>query len=866
MVLDTRWKRFKYSSGNKTLCVLLALVMVVVIVSNSISICKALAIFEDDVFKTHETNYKDSQYFMWNLDSDIERIFGAVGLSDAEKEYYEAEDAYVEEALKAYKAEGEKNRLSSEDVDKYIERLHDVDSIWDEYYGEYYDDYDDRYYLSSYYNIYYGDDHNWYKADFNYESLTTVSVASYNLAFGHSDAKAEEMLRDWFYAHKYREYVSIDAENDYYGSQLSELKNLKYYAENGIIFTNVTENVEQFISEVKSGKGNCFYCEDGKVAVSGIFKENEDMLWPSFQYQDNSNVYISVDTEFGETDRYSIAKDEYENIVSYNVVGGITVTFFALIALIAFAVMSVRLAGHTEEGIKAAKFDGFPTDLHFLLNGFLVLAAGYGTACISYELIQTVYRCVHSGYVYIDEAYFMTGDLIPLAIVALVCVIYLLILEFATSVARNVKAEKPILKKTLFYKFFALIFKLIRLICKLTFKLIKLIFKNGGKGLSKVLKFIFVDVIGGFFKLIGKLFRIFLHLCKTIALKPKRLEKKLVSAAVLLTLVNFISIGIIALLFLYSYEYGEGGAPFGILVFFALIALDAYAVYKAMKYLKTLDDIIDSSAKREPLPYETDALPPSLKTLAESLEATNAELQEAVLKAVKDERTKAELITNVSHDLKTPLTSVINYIDLLQKCDIEDETAKQYMAVIDEKSARLKRLIEDLIEASKVSTGNVTLNKTKLNLCELASQAIVEETSDIEKNNLQIIFEEASNKHIVYADGTKIYRVFENLLSNARKYSAPYTRIYASVYSDDNAGYFEIKNISKDPLNISAEELTERFVRGDKSRSEEGNGLGLSIARELCKLNGGDLIITIDGDLFKATVKLPKENQENKKE
>ena len=853
--MDTRWKRFKYSSGNKTLCVLLALVMVVVIVSNSISICKALAIFEDDVFKTHETNYKDSQYFVLSLDFDIERVFRAVGLSVAQREYQEAEDAYAEKALKAYKAEGEKNRLSPEEIEKYIEMLHDDDSIWDEYYGEYYDDYDDRYYLSSYYNIYYSDDHNWYKADFNYESLTATNVASYNIAFGHSDAKTEGMLRDWFYAHKYREYVSIDAEGDYYGSQLSELKNLKYYAENGIVCTNVTENVEQFISEVKSGKGNCFYCEDGKMTVSGIFKENEDMLWPSFQYQDSSNVYISVDTEFGETDRYSIAKDEYENIVSYNVAGGITVTFFALIALIAFAVMSARLAGHTEDGIKTAKFDGFPTDLHFLLNGFLVLAAGYGTACISYELMQTVYRCVRSGYVYFDYAYFMTGDLIRLAIVALVCVIYLLILEFATSVARNVKAERPIIKRTAVFKIFELIFKLI-----------KLIFKHGGKGTVAVLKFIFVTVIGGFFKMIGKLFRIFLHLCKSIALKPKRLEKKLVSATVLYTLVNFISIGIIALLFLNSYEYGEGGALFGILVFFALIALDAYAVYKAMKYLKTLDDIIDSSAKREPLPYETDALPPSLKTLAESLEATNAELNEAVLKAVKDERTKAELITNVSHDLKTPLTSVINYIDLLQKCDIEDETAKQYMAVIEEKSARLKRLIEDLIEASKVSTGNVTLNKTKLNLCELASQAIVEETSDIEKNNLQIIFEEASNKHIVYADGTKIYRVFENLLSNARKYSAPYTRIYASVYSDDNAGYFEIKNISKDPLNISAEELTERFVRGDKSRSEEGNGLGLSIARELCKLNGGDLIITIDGDLFKATVKLPKENQENKKE
>ncbi len=235
-----------------------------------------------------------------------------------------------------------------------------------------------------------------------------------------------------------------------------------------------------------------------------------------------------------------------------------------------------------------------------------------------------------------------------------------------------------------------------------------------------------------------------------------------------------------------------------------------------------------------------------------------SELQKAVIKAVRDERTKTELITNVSHDLKTPLTSVINYIDLLKQCDISDEKALEYMGVIDEKSIKLKRLIEDLIEASKVSGGNITLNKTKLNLNELATQAIVEEGSELEKRGLKLIFNESEQKVIVTADGTKIYRVLENLLSNACKYSAPDSRVYASVYSDGGYGYFEIKNISGEPLNISAEELTERFVRGDASRNRDGNGLGLSIAKDLCRLNDGELIITIDGDLFKAVVKLPK--------
>ena len=304
----------------------------------------------------------------------------------------------------------------------------------------------------------------------------------------------------------------------------------------------------------------------------------------------------------------------------------------------------------------------------------------------------------------------------------------------------------------------------------------------------------------------------------------------------------------------------------GLFFMIVIFAVDAYCIYKAFKFMRALDKLIDCSAKNEPVDIDTAALPLCLKTLADALDRKNAQLQEAVIKAVKDERTKAELITNVSHDLKTPLTSVINYIDLLKKCEIKDETAVKYMSVIDEKANRLKRLIEDLIEASKVSTGNVVLNKTKINLNELATQAIVEYTDDFEKSDLELIFDESATKHIVFADGTKVYRVFENLLSNAKKYSARGSRVYARLYSQNGFGCFEIKNISKEALNISAEELTERFVRGDKSRTQEGNGLGLSIAKELCRLNGGQLVISIDGDLFKATVMLPASNTEESSE
>lgn len=281
-------------------------------------------------------------------------------------------------------------------------------------------------------------------------------------------------------------------------------------------------------------------------------------------------------------------------------------------------------------------------------------------------------------------------------------------------------------------------------------------------------------------------------------------------------------------------------------------------VYCLARYVKNLDKIIVASGEGKNVVFEDKRkVANSLLTLADNLSSSNAQLEKAVAEAVKKEQMKTQLITNVSHDLKTPLTSLINYSDLLSKCDIEDEQAKGYIETINVQSEKLKRLIEDLIEASKVSTGNVTLNKVKLNLCELTVQAIVEFTPEFEKNRNEIKFNEPDDPITVYADGTKTYRVLSNLMNNARKYSAPNTRVYASVYREGNFGCFELKNISKEQLNISPDELTERFVRGDESRSKEGNGLGLSIAKDLCKLQGGSIHITIDGDLFKVTVKLP---------
>jgi len=252
------------------------------------------------------------------------------------------------------------------------------------------------------------------------------------------------------------------------------------------------------------------------------------------------------------------------------------------------------------------------------------------------------------------------------------------------------------------------------------------------------------------------------------------------------------------------------------------------------------------------------------------IECRNAELQElgkninnikqgmkkAVEESMKAERLKTDLITNVSHDLKTPLTSIINYTDLLKKEKIENENAKKYIDILEKKSKKLKILTEDLIEASKISSGNETVALEKIDFKELVLQANGEFAEKFETKNLDVISNLPQEAVIMDLDGKKMWRVLENLYQNVYKYSLENTRVYVDLAVHDNI-VFTIKNISKEKLNISPDELMERFIRGDSSRHTGGNGLGLSIAKDLSKLNGGTLKIEIDGDLFVSRLELP---------
>lgn len=240
--------------------------------------------------------------------------------------------------------------------------------------------------------------------------------------------------------------------------------------------------------------------------------------------------------------------------------------------------------------------------------------------------------------------------------------------------------------------------------------------------------------------------------------------------------------------------------------------------------------------------------------LAETLNGVGDGLNAAIQERMKSERLKADLITNVSHDIKTPLTSIINYVDLLQRENIQDEKIKGYLEVLANKSQRLKQLTEDLVEASKVSSGNVKLEFAVLNLNELVLQINGEFEEKFRSRNLEVICTLSPDTLRISADGRRIWRVLENLYGNVYKYGMPGTRVYVNTEKKDGIIYFSIKNISENSLNINADELTERFIRGDVSRSTEGSGLGLSIAKNLTKLQHGEFSIYLDGDLFKVVI------------
>lgn len=811
--MDTKWTKFKFSKFNKVLCAFLGCLMAALCGFNGIGALVRVELYGLQALTGDNTRTVDSTIFKENFASDIQKIIDDVSHNENQATYDAAKASAAQRGLEVYKILTAYAKTAATETTTTLqsdsganESVTQITAPSDEQL---------RSSLSQYGVSDYGfeDDKVFFQLPIRELPESELSVS---LSSGLTDDNAKSQIARKFGNNFYRYYCNDT--NEAGESDSLALKNIQYYAvyDDGSVASNIADP-QTFLSNMENRAVNDYYIIENGKAESDILDVSSDSSLSIYGYSgydqtlSKVKLYAQIDTSFSADDTYGTLNNAIE--AATNNTGDYCIYYFAAsaAACIIFFVISIRLAGRkspSKAEAETAFTDKIPADLHFAfaaaieaLAFWLIISVGSSVFYGSVNNLYKIFRLISSNYGFL----YLVG-----------IVIYLPLLELFTSYARMAKSGINIWKSTLIYKFG---------------NFIKRIAKRSIKAIS------------------------------AFAYKPQEMKKNTILLITGFVVLNLFGIALIAVLFALNN---------GIFVFLALIltacllAADIYGAYKASKYTGELDKIITCAAENRPITADEENLPKSLKTLSETLDKQSAALQNAVIQAVKDERTKTELITNVSHDLKTPLTSVINYIGLLQKCDIEDEAAKKYMAIIDEKANRLKKLIEDLIEASKVSTGNISLNKSLINLNELATQAIVEESTDFEKLNLQLIFEEPTRKNIVSADGVKLYRVLENLLSNAKKYSAPGSRVYTRVYTQGDFGCFEIKNISKAPLNISTAELTERFVRGDKSRSTEGHGLGLSIASDICKLHGGMLDIVIDGDLFKATIKIPCNDFESK--
>ena len=343
------------------------------------------------------------------------------------------------------------------------------------------------------------------------------------------------------------------------------------------------------------------------------------------------------------------------------------------------------------------------------------------------------------------------------------------------------------------------------------------------------------------YKFITKLFKKTLQLTRSMAL-----AKRIIILAI---------VCIVANVFMMIFAINDYNILIAMIASVVTIGGFAYYVLKKLSYLSYIMDGTQR-IKNGDIHHKLQLIgEDNFTTLADNINNIRDGLDKAIDSQLRSERMKSELITNVSHDLKTPLTSIINYIELIKKEEnITPEYLKDYVNVLDSKSKRLKVLIEDLFEASKASSGNIELNMEKIDIIQLLRQSIGELEEKLSEANLDLKINVPEDKVYVRADGRRLYRVLENLLSNISKYSLSNTRVYIDITEVEGRVKLIMKNISSYELNFDPEEIMERFKRADDSRNTEGSGLGLAIARDLIKLQGGEFAIDIDGDLFKSII------------
>lgn len=793
MVLDTNVKKFKYSYLGKLLCVILAL----------ITGLSAIFLTTAEVLTVINNNVNSNDYSYYTLNTGVERNIEESIADGVNKVHLDPKG--LEKNLNSQKTKACKSVYNKvmKQLNSYLDKLKIDEDGFDQNEIQYSKTNPISYYVDA--ASYSVDSGNYYKYLY-----TCLDEFSYDIPDGIT-------LKNY----KSKLYKDIEKSYDnYVKTQVSQYKTVEYWGiKDGIEYIIIKNNKVAYkttdlsVKEIMA-KHDSFKIENGEIFSEEIPEKTLKSIMQSyranFKAKDYSlYAYINTTKNEPNVSNYFEAMrqfNDYAGKVNDNLVKLAIIDVILLAASFVIAFYYFKIVGKKDDDSPAKLI--FIDYIPLLLQLGIVGGSGFGLVMLMIAVNETIY----------DTS-------ILVAIFAGICfVCWVLLFELCCSVARYSKSGKKFYKHLLLYWLGFALFHIFKFIIKLIVKFFK-----------------------AWHKFNKKLFGTF----KLYAYKPKMFVRNIILLSLAFFAVN------IALMIIIAVFFSTALPGFAFVFIAGDIVANTFALRAVCKYFKALDEIIYASSQHIDVPMAIDTFPQSLKILADSMKYTNVELQNAITKAVKDERLRAELITNVSHDLKTPLTSIITYVDLLKNCDIADPKAQEYIHVLDDKGAKLKRLIDDLIEASKVTSGNVSVNLAPMNLSELCLQSTVDVQQDFDKNNLNLVVKQGEKPVTVTADGAKTFRVIENLLSNARKYSARGSRVYVSVYEQGGKGIFEIKNISAQPLDITPDELTERFVRGDKSRTAEVNGLGLSIAKELCKVQNGELELSIDGDLFKAKVEFP---------